>query len=60
MEKSDLKAGDKLIDFQKGYAREFLIVESDNDLFLAAGTIRQKIEDSLSGGILLIRTEYEK
>jgi hypothetical protein len=54
MNKTDLKAGDLLIDFQKGFAREFKVVQENNDLFLESGTIRQKVEDNLTGRFLLL------
>lgn len=55
MNKSDLQIGDTLVDFQKGYAQEFLVIQENNDLFLESGTVRQKIEDSnLSGFHFLI------
>ena len=58
MKHGDLKAGDLLIDFQKGYGKEFLVVQENNDLFLELGTIRQRIEDSnIQGCHLLIRNE---
>jgi len=42
---SDLKAGDTLINYQRGYEQAFLIIESDNDLYLESRESRQKIKD---------------
>lgn len=61
MKHGDLKAGDLLIDFQKGYAQEFKVVQESNELFLESGTIRQRIEDSnLSGCHLIITSNDSK
>jgi len=61
MEKSDLQNGDTLVDFQKGYAQEFKVVQESNELFLESGTIRQRIEDSnLSGCHLIITSNDSK
>lgn len=58
MKQSDLQAGDKLISYQKGYEQGFLIIESDNDLYLESGESRQKIKDyDFKGCHLLIRNE---
>ena len=61
MNKTDLKNGDILVDFQKGYAQEFKVVQENNELFLESGKTRHLIKDGeLSGRHLLIRNIDEK
>jgi hypothetical protein len=60
MKKSDLKAGDTLIDYQNGYAQEFLIIEEDNDLFLKSGTTKRRIEDNNFSGRYLLITSNDR
>lgn len=58
MEKSDLKAGDTLINYKKGYEQAFLIIEFNNDLYLKSGETKQKIQDyDFKGCHLLIKSE---
>ena len=45
MNKTDLKNGDTLVNFQKGYAKEFKVVQENNELFLESRESRQKIKD---------------
>ncbi len=46
MNKADLKKGDVLISFQKGFAQEFLITEEAGSLFLMSDGNKRKIEDN--------------
>jgi hypothetical protein len=58
MNKADLQNGDTLIDFQKGFAQEFLVTEETGNLFLISDGNKRKIEDDdLKGRKLLIKTE---
>ena len=46
MDKSDLKHGDVLISFEKGFAKEISITEENGNLFLMSYGNKRKIEDS--------------
>ena len=54
MNKTDLKNGDTLVDFQMGYGKEFLVVLEDDNIFLESGKARQKIKDYDFKGISFI------
>jgi hypothetical protein len=60
MEKSDLQNGDTLVDFQKGYAQEFKVVQENNELFLESGITRQKIEDNNLSGFHFLITSNDR
>lgn len=61
MKKSDLKAGDVLIDFQMGYARNFTVTEEDGNLFMQSGETKHLIEDSNIQRVrLLITSDDDK
>ena len=60
MNKTDLKAGDTLVDFQKGYAKEFKVVQENNELFLESRESRQKIQDYDFKGCHLLITSNDR